>query len=818
MTDAATAARRVVASLDSAEDITTFSCKTTLPGDALTLSIKNGSPLQWPVTESRARTLFSLSSPAPFGQGRETVLDPTVRDVGEISARKLQLDRKVWNRTLAPALDEMREALGLPAGRLTARVDKLLVYGPGQFFKPHRDTERADDMVGTLVVVLPSSHKGGTLVVSHRDETRRFVTRDTLAPTLRLYAFYASCEHEVRPVTEGFRIVLSHTLHFRAAATTDAPETNDDLRRALADYFDPSDRTKDRYGRPVDKLVYLLDHAYSARSLGWNRMKSVDRPRAQALKAVAAEMSLRAHLALVSVTETWSATVDEPRYYRGRGRRRYASPYDDNDDDDDGAGHRDEANALLAETHYDLEELIERGASLDHWRDPDDRAVTLPALGTDEDELCWTLDLESHPPELEEYEGYMGNYGNTLQREYRRAAVVLWPTTDHYRILARSGRDGQAALHQLALDAGKLGAAALNLAIESLFDVWPGAERDKGPDALRSALALARKLDSAELTLDLFHRLSIASLTDALTKPLLELGVRHGEPFCRQLFDAWLPATEPGGDHQSRFERRKALPRGRWFTLESDPDRLEWLPHLPAFCEQARASGAAAWLGVPTSAFDTLLELVQTRHIAQHRLASSKARARHVARERLDVLALVDAAINLDDAPRLERVVFVVVAGMESYASTVALALLERLHRPATIGIEEADRDALTRNLGDLVRRRIDDATRREGDWRIDDRPDCTCADCQTLAEFLSSTDAAVDLPLAKDRRRHLHGAIGALEIPVSHTTRREGRPFVLELRKSHTLFEDAARRVGDEEAVAARLAELQAIPDSRTS
>ena len=33
----------------------------------------------------------------------------------------------------------------------------------------------------------------------------------------------------------------------------------------------------------------------------------------------------------------------------------------------------------------------------------------------------------------------MGNYGNTLEREYKRAAVVLWPASDRYRILAQAG-------------------------------------------------------------------------------------------------------------------------------------------------------------------------------------------------------------------------------------------------------------------------------------------------------------------------------------------------------------------------------------------
>jgi hypothetical protein len=43
----------------------------------------------------------------------------------------------------------------------------MLVYGKGQFFLPHQDSEKDDAMVGTLVVSLPSAHTGGELVVEH---------------------------------------------------------------------------------------------------------------------------------------------------------------------------------------------------------------------------------------------------------------------------------------------------------------------------------------------------------------------------------------------------------------------------------------------------------------------------------------------------------------------------------------------------------------------------------------------------------------------------------------------------------------------------
>lgn len=39
--------------------------------------------------------------------------------------------------------------------------------GPGSFFKAHVDTPRSDTMFGSLVIVLPTRHEGGSLVFRH---------------------------------------------------------------------------------------------------------------------------------------------------------------------------------------------------------------------------------------------------------------------------------------------------------------------------------------------------------------------------------------------------------------------------------------------------------------------------------------------------------------------------------------------------------------------------------------------------------------------------------------------------------------------------
>jgi hypothetical protein len=46
-----------------------------------------------------------------------------------------------------------------------------------------------------------------------------------------------------------------------------------------------------------------------------------------------------------------------------------------------------------------------------------------------------------------------------------------------------------------------------------------------------------------------------------------------------------------------------------------------------------------------------------------------------------------------------------------------------------------------------------------------------------------------LEWPLAKQRRQHVHSRIDGAELPVTHVTRRQGRPYTLVLTKADALF-----------------------------
>src|SRR5260370_3619452 len=102
--------------------------------------------------------------------------------------------------------------LGCSGMNVSAKLYKLLVYETGGLFRPHRDTEKADGMFGTLVIVLPSPHSGGELIIRHGP---REVTVDLSSPEvsdLTFAAFYADWEHQVKPIAHGNRVCLTYNL------------------------------------------------------------------------------------------------------------------------------------------------------------------------------------------------------------------------------------------------------------------------------------------------------------------------------------------------------------------------------------------------------------------------------------------------------------------------------------------------------------------------------------------------------------------------------------------------------------------------------
>src|SRR6201996_3395291 len=106
--------------------------------------------------------------------------------------------------------------------RFKLKIVHLSYLGKGSFFKSHKDTPRGEKMFGSLVIILPTKHEGGSLLLKHSSAHFHFDGASLLSPHLSeqgtqsfaYVAFYSDVEHEVAEVTSGHRVTITYNLYF----------------------------------------------------------------------------------------------------------------------------------------------------------------------------------------------------------------------------------------------------------------------------------------------------------------------------------------------------------------------------------------------------------------------------------------------------------------------------------------------------------------------------------------------------------------------------------------------------------------------------
>ncbi len=751
----------------------TFSTRRTSPVGDLRLSVKGVGRIGWPITSVTARRLCRVARPARHGFKDETRLDRRVRDTWEIPKHRVSIDGRTWRNTLRPQLDQIRRDLGLPEGcRLKANLHNLLVYEPGQFFLTHQDSEKTDEMIASLVVILPSDFAGGAMVVEHHDERRIFRgARGKLA----FVAFYADCRHQVRPVTQGYRVALTYNLTLEgdaAAGVVAPPEQVDALTQAVRRFFNtprPPRWSHDTPGEPPDRLVYLLDHEYTRRGLAWSRLKNADAARGAVLREVTRRLDCEIFLALVDVHEIWGCE-EEDFGYESYGRRwgwrdrRW------------GWGHgEDEVERRLRRTVTPaLVDLQDSDVELRHWVGTGGRPDGIDSR-VDPAELCYTKASVDFEPFASEYEGYMGNWGNTVERWYHRAAVVLWPRERTFVIRAKMS--ARWAIGEVASALRRRDGEAARRQAESLRPFWTQvARQDDRRGVFERTLWVAARLDDENLAASLLEPFALTRLTPSAASRLIDLLDRYGLDWCRTALGRWTAGNRPDGDAE----------RGTWLASA-----------LPGLCQSlCAATGPAArdlaqWL--VTEQWGWLAE----RWRACREYENPKDTLDELASLASPMLGLLESSLM---AGRLDVRDEIVTFSNSADAGAPIGALVHLLRtartaygrRARSLGLKPLHEHA----VADLTAR-LAAAPRGPDDWSISTPVRCTCTLCATLTRFLQASDQVrLEWPLAKDQRAHVHRAVESHGLPVSHTTRRSGRPFTLVLVKTDALFQrEAAER-----------------------
>ena len=381
---------------------------------APSLEIEGVGPVALPLLPEQAERIIGVAEAAPYGRGEETVVNPAVRSCWQIGPDRVRLGGRHWAKTLGRIVAQVADGLGV-SDPVTAEFYKLLVYGPGSFFVGHRDTEKAPGMFATLVVVLPSSFEGGDLLVRHQGREARLALRCDEPAEAAFAAFYADCLHEILPVTEGHRLILTYNLIRSGKGRPPKPPDYEEQQGGVAALLQEWRESRMQLGDDgPEKLVYPLEHAYTPAGLGFAALKGADAAAAGVLAAAARQTGFDLHLALLTVEE--SGAAEHADSYGSRRRR-----WDQEDE-------------------FEAGEVFDRSVKLSEWRRPDGKETVLGAIPVDEEE-------ELSPPDAcdeltfdeEHFREATGNEGASFERTYKRAALVLWPSERLFAVLSQAG-------------------------------------------------------------------------------------------------------------------------------------------------------------------------------------------------------------------------------------------------------------------------------------------------------------------------------------------------------------------------------------------
>ncbi len=722
-----------------------------------------------PLLPTQIEPLVAAAERAPYGRGQETLVDVEVRRTWQIDASRITLGGKHWQATLDSIVNQATQGLGVD-GQVEAELYKLLVYDTGSFFVSHRDTEKAAGMFATLVIVLPSSYSGGELWVRHQQQEAKLDLHCTDPSEIAFAAFYADCQHEILPITEGCRLALIYNL-IRTNKKLPLPTPPNYLHEqdkvaillrqweAQLNMENPEHLQKDDEDEELipEKLVYLLEHAYTQAELSFAALKNADAAIADVLVAAAGQAACDIYLALVSIEESGQAE------YTGYGKHRYEEVLEEG-------------------------EVYDRTETISNWRRPDGSEPLLPELPIAEYECGPPNAFANMEPDNVQFHEATGNAGASFERTYHCAALVIWPHSRYLAVINQVGLDGTLPILQ---DLCQDFAAADDKSPHSSY--WQDAHRLAGymlRDRLSGCLGSQR---SADTRLQMFLE-CLYCLQDS----------QHVAQF-------WTLFAEKGlgnkADCASLIQISKLLPWQQVVDGLTCAISVSTAKHALEAC-------AALLLGFSQARPDSAGDLSPAAHVLFQGLPGDAARYAHLPpwqQGRIPVSHGLVADILLGfsgiEASLAETTLDYLLAWPNTYSMDTLLAPVA-LSLTATTASRDLPvairlRDEVIAHLQTRIAQDLTAPT----NWRRDSQLNCTCKDCTELRLFLDDPNEATwRFKAAEDRRGHITQTIQKNHCDVDQKTEKLSRPYSLICTKNQASYQ---RRVEQRQKDLTLLADL---------
>ncbi|KAK4894231.1 hypothetical protein LTR27_007599 [Elasticomyces elasticus] len=358
-----------------------------------------------PLGHPDALRIMTASHPAPFGRGHETLVDQSVRNTWELNHDHFLIHNPAFQDYVNTAIRDCCKGLGLENVNVQAQLYKLLLYEPGAMFKPHTEA--------------PWRHIG----VVHNGLVKQFSTSEQIGASMA--AWYSDVRHEVKPITFGYRLVLTFNLvqdvaqgqGYGVGFVMRFPNLEEAIRmwsRACAEEGDDT------------PALYALEHQYTDASISLQALKANDLAKAQALKQFAIQHNFVLYLASCEKEVSGDAEEGDDDYdgYSRSKRRRYG--YDDYGETSD------EYHQITYETESSLR--IQRLVDLTGTELAQNLEIA-------EEDFLQDAPYEDRDPTECEHTGPTGNAGASATHWYRDTVLVMVQTRQVVKFLLRGYGD-----------------------------------------------------------------------------------------------------------------------------------------------------------------------------------------------------------------------------------------------------------------------------------------------------------------------------------------------------------------------------------------
>jgi hypothetical protein len=722
--------------------------------------------LSFPVPGAQVQQLIRQAERAPYGRGTETIVNTSVRKVWQLPANKVSVGGKSWDKSLTQILDVVAKGLGCAHVPVTADLYKLLVYDRGSFFHVRRDTEKAPGMFATLVIVLPCPHRGGQLVIRHAGREVALDLSSAEVSEVTFAAFYAVCEHEVKPVTGGNRVRLIYNLIQRRSRRVDRPLIAPLYHQEVAAAAALLRTAFSGDGAPT-KLTWLLEHHYCPAELSFAALKNADLALAKVLREAAGAADCAVHLGILHIEEYGPAEPSYDYWPSSRGRGRY---------------HDEEVEKDVDSEDFEAVEVSDGRRYVDQWRDSSDLTKDFGELPLRDGEVLPAGALDGEEPDEQRLTEATGNEGASFERAYHRAALLIWPRDRFADVLLQAGVRAALPYHRARIE-GCTGSSAAEderravaAIAERIITTWRAASPG---ETYRDS----RHAPSRTEMIRLLCQLGDSALLGQFTGRVVSSHYNGSENEALVAAASRLGATKAG----HLFERlaRENMRRFPGACVQLLAALIRALPSRPT----------AAWLTVPRELGVAIVQALPA-------LARKPAAPRHDQWWRGDDAQPVDGAmvaglltgLAVLDAPSLREAAGAAIVGNAPvfHPGRVIVPALAQLHeRRRGSASSDVVFERLWIHAADFLLARSERPPEPPPDWRQQAALACRCQDCRELARFaLDPVEQTHRFRVRKDRRQHLREQIELHGLDMTHATERTGSPQTLVCAKTLRTFE----------------------------